>query len=41
MKENEIYRDDEIDLTELFATLWNGKIKIIKIMLCHDGQLKG
>lgn len=31
MKENEIYRDDEIDLTELFATLWNGKIKIIVI----------
>ena len=31
MKENEIYRDDEIDLVELFATLWNGKIKIIVI----------
>lgn len=29
MKENEIYRDDEIDLVELFATLWNGKIKIL------------
>lgn len=31
MKENEIYKDDEIDLVELFATLWNGKIKIIVI----------
>lgn len=31
MKENEIYKDDEIDLTELFATLWNGKIKILAI----------
>lgn len=29
MKENEIYKDDEIDLVELFATLWNGKIKIL------------
>lgn len=31
MKENEIYKDDEIDLVELFATLWNGKIKILAI----------
>lgn len=31
MKENEIYKDDEIDLVELFATLWNDKIKIIVI----------
>lgn len=29
MKENEIYKDDEINLVELFATLWNGKIKIL------------
>ncbi|MCI6641378.1 MULTISPECIES: CmeU family protein [Campylobacter] len=31
MKENEIYKDDEIDLVELFATLWKGKIKILVI----------
>lgn len=29
MKENEIYKDDEIDFVELFSTLWNGKIKIL------------
>lgn len=29
MKDNEIYRDDEIDLFELFSTLWKAKKKII------------